>query len=263
MSIEQTELKWFKSIRNDRDLIDDSQVFAMSEPFRRVELNKLLEFFRTYSKDSKTLRSAYKLSLDRLSTIYPKNQIRAEINNSTGFKSSVTSYEEDLINDFSKRKLFETSYEVLSLEEEPDSNVLMDKFKTTIDLIQDNTVANDQMTKADAVNLIHEKWARLYTGDYSDYLRTGIQDLDDTIIGFQKKTLIVPCARPSFGKTALALTIMENMVYAGHKCAFISVEMTKDQLMERLAFIKSEIPSDVFFEGTVTDTDRHQKDQER
>ena len=64
---------------------------------------------------------------------------------------------------------------------------------------------------------------------------TGFVDLDEKTSGFQKSDLIVIAARPSMGKTALALNIAEHVgVEAKKPVALFSLEMSKEQLVQRL-----------------------------
>ncbi|MFC1570164.1 replicative DNA helicase [Candidatus Omnitrophota bacterium] len=64
---------------------------------------------------------------------------------------------------------------------------------------------------------------------------TGFHDMDVKTAGFQKSDLIVLAGRPSMGKSALAISVME---YAGviekMPCAYFSLEMSKDQLAQRM-----------------------------
>src|SRR4030042_3988500 len=64
---------------------------------------------------------------------------------------------------------------------------------------------------------------------------TGFKDLDDILAGLQKSDLIVLAARPSVGKTSLALDIARN-VATKHKIpgGIFSLEMSKEQLVDRL-----------------------------
>jgi replicative DNA helicase len=64
---------------------------------------------------------------------------------------------------------------------------------------------------------------------------TGYVDLDNTLAGFQKSDLIILAARPSMGKTSLALDFARN-VAVGSKIAVgvFSLEMSKEQLVDRL-----------------------------
>ncbi|MEE0839702.1 MAG: DnaB-like helicase C-terminal domain-containing protein, partial [Acutalibacteraceae bacterium] len=81
----------------------------------------------------------------------------------------------------------------------------------------------------------------------ADYvgIPTGIGALDKMITGLNKSDLIILGARPGMGKTSFALNIVRNVaVNAGKKVAVFSLEMSRDQLAQRLlsseAAIKSE-----------------------
>jgi replicative DNA helicase len=66
---------------------------------------------------------------------------------------------------------------------------------------------------------------------------TGFRDLDQLTAGFQKSDLIIIAARPSMGKTALALNIAYNAATMAENfvpVAFFSIEMSKEQLVRRL-----------------------------
>jgi replicative DNA helicase len=168
------------------------------------------------------------------------------------------SYEEELISKYKRRTLDSMADMIVSSDPKDDSDVILDCVKNTVDLLDHSVIDSDAMTKAQAINVITERWEKLFSNDFSDYIKTGISTLDDLIIGFQKKTNNIICARPAVGKTALGLTFMCNMVRDGHKVAFISVEMTKDQLIERSAFIMSGIPADIFTCGITPTTNDSQ-----
>ncbi len=71
---------------------------------------------------------------------------------------------------------------------------------------------------------------------------SGFIDLDNYTAGFQKGDLIIIAARPSMGKTALALNIAFNAAYEGQTAvAFFSLEMSKEQLVRRLLASVGEI----------------------
>jgi replicative DNA helicase len=64
---------------------------------------------------------------------------------------------------------------------------------------------------------------------------SGFPDLDNLTAGFQQGDLIIIAARPSMGKTALALNIAFNAAYEARvPVAFFSLEMSKEQLVRRL-----------------------------
>ncbi len=73
-------------------------------------------------------------------------------------------------------------------------------------------------------------------------LKTGYYELDNITSGFQKGDLIVIAARPSMGKTALALNIASRMALKeGKAVGFFSLEMSKMQIMMRLVALTSNI----------------------
>lgn len=69
---------------------------------------------------------------------------------------------------------------------------------------------------------------------------TGFIDLDDRLCGLQKSDLLLIAARPSMGKTALALNIAQHVAFHEHKTtAIFSLEMSAEQLAMRLLSLES------------------------
>lgn len=85
---------------------------------------------------------------------------------------------------------------------------------------------------------------------------TGYKDLDNLLGGLQKSDLIILAARPSVGKTSLALNIAENAAIQ-HKShvAIFSLEMSKDQLVDRLLSSQSGVDSWKLRSGNLNDAD--------
>jgi replicative DNA helicase len=85
---------------------------------------------------------------------------------------------------------------------------------------------------------------------------TGITDLDEKTAGLQAGELVVVAARPSLGKTALALNIAAHAAIEHHKTVgLFSLEMSKESLVTRLLCSEAEIDSHRFRTGFV-DRDR-------
>ena len=86
-------------------------------------------------------------------------------------------------------------------------------------------------------------------------IRSGFYDLDLMTQGFQRGDLIIIGARPSMGKTAFAANIAHNIAAAYKQSVVIfSLEMTKQQIIERLLSTKSGIEAGYLKEGKVTST---------
>ena len=92
--------------------------------------------------------------------------------------------------------------------------------------------------------------------DGSKGLNCGFIDLNKAINGLKKSDLIILAARPSMGKTALAL----NMAMAAAKEApviFFSLEMSQQQLFERMLTAGSKVPISKIREGYLNDYDKN------
>lgn len=71
---------------------------------------------------------------------------------------------------------------------------------------------------------------------------TGFTDLDKNLAGFQKSNLIILAARPGMGKTALSLNMAHYVAAtAGKKVGFFSLEMSKEELVDRLLVSQADI----------------------
>lgn len=85
---------------------------------------------------------------------------------------------------------------------------------------------------------------------------TGFKDIDNVLAGFQRSDLVILAARPSMGKTALALNFAHNVaVQAGQPVLIFSLEMSKEQLVDRLLSIESGVDAWALRTGNLTDTD--------
>lgn len=82
---------------------------------------------------------------------------------------------------------------------------------------------------------------------------TGYCDLDHLIIGLKPGEMIVLAARPSIGKTSLALNMVRNIALRGSKhrsVAFFSLEMTAEQLTRRLLCTEAGVSESRFYDGS-------------
>lgn len=87
-------------------------------------------------------------------------------------------------------------------------------------------------------------------------LPTGYKDLDNILAGLQRSDLFVLAARPSMGKTALALNIAHNVAVKSQQPVLIfSLEMSKEQLVDRLLALESGVDAWALRTGNLTDAD--------
>ncbi len=85
-------------------------------------------------------------------------------------------------------------------------------------------------------------------------ISTGFTDLDSRTAGFQPSDFILIAARPSMGKTALALNIAQHAVLKENRCvAIFSLEMSKEQLTNRLFAMESHVDSQKIRTGELSE----------
>ncbi len=100
------------------------------------------------------------------------------------------------------------------------------------------------------IELLSEQGSRI-TG-----LETGFTDLDAKTSGLQNSDLILLAARPSMGKTAVALNMLQHIATKGKKvCAMFSLEMSKEQLLGRMVCSESLVDAQKLRNGNLSDDD--------
>ena len=85
---------------------------------------------------------------------------------------------------------------------------------------------------------------------------TGFIDLDYRTAGLQPSDLVLVAARPSMGKTAFVLNIAQHVAFHAHLCtAIFSLEMSKEQLVNRLFSLESKVDAQVEGAGIIGDSE--------
>jgi len=85
---------------------------------------------------------------------------------------------------------------------------------------------------------------------------TGLKDLDNILAGLQRSDLIIIASRPSMGKTALALNLAHNIASKSELPVLLfSIEMSKEQLVDRLLSMESGVDAWNIRTGNLSDSD--------
>ena len=253
------EFQWFNIIKNDRDLIEDSQIFNLDRPFENAQLNDLLYYFRKKLNDSnkyKRPQGALKDAYKDLSTHYPENDLKRHIDASTALKKRIKDIEEELIGRYQLRTVqnkCEEYINCMNIDMHPQD--VIDDIKSMVDKLEDSVTESESMTKEEARDAILEKY--INCSKESVYIKTGIDGIDNIIIGLEESSHYIIGGRPSMGKTALGLSIQANIALSGIKVGIVSVETLTQGLVERLASISSEVSTNVFRGGTTPTQDEY------
>lgn len=88
--------------------------------------------------------------------------------------------------------------------------------------------------------------------------KTGLEALDRGTLGLHKSQLAVLAARPAQGKTSAATQMAFNLADAGHKVGFISLELTRETLIEKMFCITNRINSRKLLTNTLTEQEWEQ-----
>ncbi len=87
-------------------------------------------------------------------------------------------------------------------------------------------------------------------------IATGFPDIDDALAGMQKSNLIILAARPSVGKTTLAMNIAQHVAVKEKKSVgFFSLEMSKEELVDRLLVGQADIDAWKLKTGKLSEDD--------
>lgn len=84
---------------------------------------------------------------------------------------------------------------------------------------------------------------------------TGFSKLDEITSGLNRSDLILIGARPAMGKTSFALNVARNIAMKGRKVLFFSLEMSKEQLAQRIISTEARIISNKLRTGDVSQAD--------
>ena len=145
------------------------------------------------------------------------------------------------------RFLINSANQISSLvyKEEDDVNSILDKAEKMIFEISDRRVEGSYVHIKDVIKDGIELIESLYhKKSHVTGIATGFKNFDIKTAGLQKGDLIIVAARPSMGKSALAVSIAEHVALVEKlPVAFFSVEMSKEQLMQR--FLCSQAKVDI------------------
>lgn len=138
-----------------------------------------------------------------------------------------------------------------------DANVLLDSAEQKIYDIRKGKDVNVPKRVSDViVNDVYDRLHKLNSEEKEKFkaIPSGFGMLDKYITGLNKSDLILIGARPAMGKTSFALNLAQNVsMYGKKKCVVFSLEMTKEQLAERLLSATAGIPSQKLRTGELTD----------
>ncbi|MFL2648126.1 MAG: replicative DNA helicase [Candidatus Actinomarinales bacterium] len=145
-----------------------------------------------------------------------------------------------------RRKLLKASsrIELLAYATDKDIHNVMDEAEQSIFSASDDAIGEGLIGVSDVLDGAIERIEEIENqGTGLSGLATHFTDLDSTLAGLQDGNLVVIAARPSMGKTSLAINIATNVSKEKKVTAFFSLEMTKEELVQRVLFSEAKVTS--------------------
>jgi len=173
--------------------------------------------------------------------------------------ANVESYIQLVRDAYTKRSLITTGTKIaeMGFEEQTEIKEVLDKAESSLFAISQGHITRGFVpvkdTLAESFDRIDELHRR---GGGLRGVSTGFLDLDNTLSGFQKANLIILAARPGQGKTALVLNMAQHIAVHDKKpVGIFSLEMSKEELVDRLLVGQADVDAWRFKTGKLTDQD--------
>ena len=142
------------------------------------------------------------------------------------------------------------------LAKEPLEGILEKTEKNVFELIQKRNTGDYVPIRQVVLNALDKIEKASKSKGTVTGIPTGFIDLDYKMSGLQPSDLILVAARPSMGKTAFVLNIAQHVAFKVEKTvAIFSLEMSKEQLVNRLFALESQVDSQSLRTGNLKDTD--------
>lgn len=173
--------------------------------------------------------------------------------------ANVAQYAQIVRDHFVKRQLISASTKIsqLAFDDTGDVRTILDETEQAIFSLSQEQLRQNFMPLRDALAESFDRLDELHKK--AGGLRgvpTGFWDLDSKLAGLQDSNLIILASRPGQGKTSLALNIAANVaVREGLPVGIFSLEMSKEELVDRLLVSQSEVDAWKLKTGRLDDND--------
>ncbi len=158
-----------------------------------------------------------------------------------------------------RRRLIKASGEIseLGYDEETTTQELLEKAEAELFSVSDQSLKQDLVSIESILTESFDRMEELHRNKGTlRGVRTGYRDLDTMTAGFQRSDLIILAARPAMGKTTLVTNLAYNVAtVAKQPVLFFSLEMSKEQLVDRMLADASGVDAWNIRTGNLSDED--------
>ncbi len=162
------------------------------------------------------------------------------------------------------RNLIDTATKIVNFSyDQRDVGEILDDAERLIFKIAEGQTSKTYMTMKDVIDSTFERIEKLKIerespegGIYVSGIPTGFRDLDSMTAGFHRSDLVILAARPSLGKTSLALTLARNIsLRYESNVSFFSLEMSSEQLAQRMLCAEGSVDLKKVRSGSISPED--------
>lgn len=158
-----------------------------------------------------------------------------------------------------RRRLIRASGEIseLGYDEETTTQELLEKAEAELFSVSDQSLKQDLVSIESILTESFDRMEELHRNKGAlRGIRTGYRDLDNMTAGLQRSDLIILAARPAMGKTTLVTNLAYNVAtVAKQPVLFFSLEMSKEQLVDRMLADASGVDAWNIRTGNLSDDD--------
>jgi replicative DNA helicase len=158
-----------------------------------------------------------------------------------------------------RRRLIKASGEIseLGYDEETSTQELLEKAEAELFSVSDQSLKQDLVSIESILTESFDRMEELHRNKGAlRGIATGYHDLDNMTAGFQRSDLIILAARPAMGKTTLVTNLAYNVAtIAKQPVLFFSLEMSKEQLVDRMLADASGVDAWNIRTGNLSDDD--------
>jgi len=182
-----------------------------------------------------------------------------ELTNYVPTAAHVEQYAEIVSQKSLRRRLIKASQDIVGLGYDESKSIqdLIEEAETQLFRVSQQHVKQDIASLEDILADSFERLDELHKDKGKIRgVPTGLKDLDNILAGLQRSDLIILAARPSMGKTALALNLAHNIASKSELPVVIfSIEMSKEQIVDRLLSMESGVDAWNIRTGNLSDSD--------
>lgn len=172
--------------------------------------------------------------------------------------SNISTYCDIIRDKFYIRTLVNVSNEIIDKAENSNESaeILLDEAEQRIYEIRQGKSLSGPSKLSDIISNVYDTLHKLNSPDRDQFkgLPTGFPDFDKMCTGLNKSDLVLIGARPAMGKTSFTLNMARNVcVRSNKKVLFFSLEMSKEQLAQRIISTEARVPSQKMRTGELTE----------